>query len=216
MADSRPVISTHAFVPFVDWVARADSHVRARFGQTVALRDQFARLGTLVGVMNLHALPATNRALLSHFVCVQMRARASCALIRSDQLRLGGNKNVRPRSHAPLYDLVYGAARAANVSRIDQAVALDAVWAALNRNPELGTQISLRCLQPAKLNALWAATEEEERAMQGALSGAQVAELQRLFARAATSTLCSANVSATMAIPEWAAVLNRAVTRSQL
>jgi hypothetical protein len=185
--------------------------VTARFRQTVALRDQFARLGAEVTSMDLHALPPNNRALLSHFVCAHMRARATCSLIRSDALPLGVNKNVRPRSRAPLYDLAYGAARAAPVSRIDQAVAVRAESEALRDKPELGAQIALRCLQPPERERIWAAVSDEEGALQGGLSGVQTAELKRLFARAAESTLCSANTSATLARPAWAVALRRAV-----
>lgn len=217
MADTRPIVDPHAFLPIVDWIERADAHVRGRFNQTVALRDQFARLGAKVGVMDLHALPPTNRALLSHFVCAHMRARATCALIRSDVLHLGVNKNVRPRARASLYDLVYGAALAANMPRIDQAAAVGEMMAALRERPQLAAQIPLRCLPPTELDRIWTATVDEERALApGGLSAVKTAELKRHFAEAAASALCSANTSAALARPGWATVLGRAVKTGTL
>lgn len=215
LADYRARVNVSEYLPIVDWIERRNGFAEVKFNQTVSLRAHFERLGAKVSVLNYHLLPtnAPPSELVVTFICEHLRAAQTCA-----QLRMHGRsakvlkKNERPRGAAPLVDVLYGAAAARGIGRINRSRALHALYAlGAATRPELA--IPRRCLSKPELDRVWSATAQEEAALfRRPLTASEASALRAAFA-AKASGLCSANVSAVLASPAWAKPLAIALKR---
>lgn len=215
MNPAAPVRAVAAYLPFVDWLARNDAQVSSRYMQTAALRRRFARAGVAeVAVLDIHRLPPGS-SLTAEFACAHLRAAHACALLRSADGPTVRDKNARPRGLSPLYDLIYGAARARGQATIapfhalGRLVQLDA-----GSRPDLA--VRLRCLNASLLEGIWRATLAEEEALARAderkrLGSAERAALRADFEGKARGALCSADADAALADPRWRVLLRKAL-----
>ncbi|KAG8457921.1 hypothetical protein KFE25_011987 [Diacronema lutheri] len=185
------------YQPIADWLDSNPPEVRLRFNETVALRDMHTALGARVSVLHMAAVPRGS-SIVTEFICEHLRAERTCARLRSGEAEYDEVANARPRAHAPLFDLVYAAARARGLDVVRNAQGIVAALAERDLLSRPRFQLERRCPSAAVQSRLLRATESEERALAapGALSAEQVRELRGDFASKSSGILCAAEVAA--------------------
>lgn len=160
--------------------------------------------------MNIHRLPA-GASLTAEFVCNHLRANFTCSRLRSRGAPKVLLKNARPRGMSTLFDLIYGAARAAGIARLRPDRAL-AVLAEHGADARTRPQIPFRCLNQTVLKGIWRAALGEERALHGAapFRERERAELRDMY-EAKVRDLCSADVGVALRMAQWAQPLKAAL-----
>lgn len=237
-ADLRAVAD---YATIAGWLAANGSAVRARFLETVRLRDTYAALGASVSVLRMEkwrgAAPANEASaarnassplsesaaqggriaddLVADFVCEHVRAPATCAGLRAGSLPRVEAANVRPRELAPLFDVLYAEARARGMQTLGGArAAVDFLAARELLGGARGLALTRRCPSARVLEALRDASEREERllAAPAQLPAALLRALAADFERKRRGSLCAAEVPARSAAA-WRAQLALALRR---
>lgn len=193
-------LAVSEYVPIDRWVVRNATDVRRLYSQTVLLYNMYGTLGAKITVLNMHA--ATHgTSLLREFICEHVRAENTCSHLKSLQNASDAvQENVRTRSVAPLFDLIYAAARARGIHTLKDPKALVGILAEQDYANLPGKRFLKRCLSAEAQQRILHATVEEERALASyrgeLLSAQQLRLIYGDFAIKSKTILCGAEVGA--------------------